>query len=589
MVNSVITAFGEPEDTGIIANNAETVFGLASLYDKHRWILNEVRKDCGLSVSDVLQMISGERVSIREKYKTAFAVTFDAPGMITGNIFDNWADVRGSLSRRLIIAYFNYHLKTSEVDSQLEVDIIKEVPRIMTKINRGYLAILDFMKTKGEKNLQNIWPKYFDDNVTKFIAKTDPIESFLASEWIMMPSKNPPAPVPAVDGKSVDPPALPFHCPLHVFREVFSAYCVAIAKTRPPKFDESVYISAFRRNSIVCTKEAGWTQPGRVLARNILSLPYPQGSDTIRMKGHYLIGVQIHPSKLPVPELIVQPGAATQTFTWKVHGQEPKQSYNYLDVDTKKMKPEEWAAIDAEEIEEEQRRVASVASDEKGGVEMDFGSDSESGDRRGGRGGLGVDDLMFLNDDERKAMDPDDLVEVEGDTVDATSFEVRVRDLLEVNRLLGPRKHRAANWRDQYREKSFDQRHLEHVKVVTTTWDAMFDTTVQGEVKLKGRPKMVLQSYYTPIMEADEYFKSELVRHRIAKDETRVRICLKWAGTIAPKVKIVQGLMDGFAGGAATRPVVSGGGGGGSQKRNRSNSSKPRRKPTVKKPRAKKD
>jgi hypothetical protein len=115
----VVSNFFEAEDVGQLSDMPEKNFGLSAIWDKLVFIAPEVTEKFGLNQADFQSMVSGERVSVAQKYKVAQSVDWGVPGMYAGNETMGYKDNSGSIQRRLVMFPFKYQVLPEDMDMEL--------------------------------------------------------------------------------------------------------------------------------------------------------------------------------------------------------------------------------------------------------------------------------------------------------------------------------------------------------------------------------------------------------------------------------------------------------------------------------------
>ena len=105
-LGALVEKLYEPQDVATIGNKIEAQFGLDGIYERLIWVCNEVRANFGLDQGHFQSMVTGERVPIGRKFKTALSVQWKSPGWLSGNEAFNYQDTSGSVARRTLVAEF---------------------------------------------------------------------------------------------------------------------------------------------------------------------------------------------------------------------------------------------------------------------------------------------------------------------------------------------------------------------------------------------------------------------------------------------------------------------------------------------------
>jgi len=173
-MGKVAMSVHDKKNVGILSSNIEVKFGLASIVDTFLWVCLELTKSFALPRSEFQSMISGEEMSISEKFKNARSVVWTVPGLLFGNEYPNWFDSAGSLSRRLVI--FRFWRRVVKSDMHLDEKLEKELPFLLIK---GRLAYQEFVDRWGNSSIWENLPQYFRDEQDRFRNACNPIRDFI--------------------------------------------------------------------------------------------------------------------------------------------------------------------------------------------------------------------------------------------------------------------------------------------------------------------------------------------------------------------------------------------------------------------------
>jgi hypothetical protein len=198
LILSIASSFFEDADVEFVSNDNQKGFGLETVHDKKIWMVKEVKHDFAIDQAQFQSMITGEEMSIMRKNKTALQVIWRVPGLLAGNEMANWSDNSGSISRRLILFYFNKRVSNS--DPNMAERLKQELPKLMHKCCRAYAqAVLFYGKSdlwaKNPRLLKKlaedpdfvyrgsrtILPSYFHFNKAGVKKQTHQMENFLAN------------------------------------------------------------------------------------------------------------------------------------------------------------------------------------------------------------------------------------------------------------------------------------------------------------------------------------------------------------------------------------------------------------------------
>jgi len=200
LILSIASNFFEEADVAFVANDQQKGFGLETIYDKKIWMVKEVKHDFvdHVDQAQFQSMITGEEMSIMRKNKSALQVVWKAPGILAGNEMANWSDNSGSISRRLMLFYFNQRVSNS--DPNLIYNIRQELPTLIHKCCRAYARAVSMYgrcdlwardpvlakKLEADPTLvfrgsRTILPSYFHFNKAGVKKQTHLMENFLAN------------------------------------------------------------------------------------------------------------------------------------------------------------------------------------------------------------------------------------------------------------------------------------------------------------------------------------------------------------------------------------------------------------------------
>lgn len=162
---------------GSCATDQQKTFGMEAFLKKYIIVQSEVRNNWGMEPSDFLKMIAGDVVKLQRKFKTAIDVVWRALMIMAGNEVMGWNDDHAAIARRLCIFAFNHAI---EVDMGLDSKLKSEVPRIICKCVRFYLARVHYFPRSKIP-----WPVYFEQSRERFLRATSPIFAFLRSKELI--------------------------------------------------------------------------------------------------------------------------------------------------------------------------------------------------------------------------------------------------------------------------------------------------------------------------------------------------------------------------------------------------------------------
>jgi hypothetical protein len=174
------------DNCAIFSNDMEKTFGISIILNKLVWLISEIRDYCKMAPSDMLSLITGEDLGMREKNKTPYSYMSKAQGAIFGNEWpNNIVDKGRSLKRRLAFNKFNRYVENSEKDDSIRRNILeKEVSGILFFTSIAYNSLLKFMKSHNIKNISNVWHYSFDENLKEIDKRTNPLNDFFESAYV---------------------------------------------------------------------------------------------------------------------------------------------------------------------------------------------------------------------------------------------------------------------------------------------------------------------------------------------------------------------------------------------------------------------
>jgi hypothetical protein len=162
---------------GTCSTRSEQTFGLQAFLDKFVIQNSEVKHGWRMELSDWLKMIAGDVVAVAKKFLIPEDVVWRSPFMMAGNEVMDWADEHGAAARRLLIFYFAQNITRS---SDLEARLHKELPLIILKSNRFYLAAVH-----AWREVPFPWPEYFNERRRHFMRNTSLVYKFLSSDNVV--------------------------------------------------------------------------------------------------------------------------------------------------------------------------------------------------------------------------------------------------------------------------------------------------------------------------------------------------------------------------------------------------------------------
>lgn len=250
LITKVFKKFYESEDVRTLSNNIERKFGLSGICDGFMFIAPEVKGDLCLEQAEFQSLVSGEDVSVAQKYEKPKSVEWKTPGILGGNEIPNWKDNSGSVLRRLLT--WNFGKQVKDADPKLDDKLDAEIPIILLKCVRAYL---DYSQKYSGVDIWNCVPKYFKLIQTQVAMVTNTLQNFLASEKVKY-------------GQDM-------FVPQKIFIQIFNQHCQEnnLGKV---KFNPDFYAGPFSSRDLEVRTEAV-TYKGRVYA----SQPVVYGIDVV--------------------------------------------------------------------------------------------------------------------------------------------------------------------------------------------------------------------------------------------------------------------------------------------------------------------
>jgi hypothetical protein len=178
---SLVKAFFEAGDVGVLSNNIEKQFGLSQFYDKFLFIAPEIKRDFSLDQAEFQSVVSGEDMVVAQKFKKPVSLVWRVPGILAGNEVPDWVDNSGSISRRVVV--FHFGKKVTQSNPHLAKRLREEIPALILKCNMGYSgSVMQFGQDDCWKHL----PDYFKETQRQMAQSTNALQSFLASDQVVL-------------------------------------------------------------------------------------------------------------------------------------------------------------------------------------------------------------------------------------------------------------------------------------------------------------------------------------------------------------------------------------------------------------------
>ena len=173
--------FYEGEDVGQMSDLPEKNFALSAIFNKFLFVAPEITNRFGLGQAEFQSMVSGELVSVAQKFKTAQAVEWKTPGMFAGNEPPGYRDNSGSIQRRMVIFPFPEQVQPEDMDMELPQKLKAESAKILYKCVWAYQEAAATYKKAG---IWSVLPKMILDAKEEMALSTNSLRHFLASEHV---------------------------------------------------------------------------------------------------------------------------------------------------------------------------------------------------------------------------------------------------------------------------------------------------------------------------------------------------------------------------------------------------------------------
>ena len=171
--------FYEGEDVGQMSDLPEKNFALSAIFNKFMFVAPEITERFGLGQAEFQSMVSGELVSVAQKFKTAQAIEWKTPGMFAGNEPPGYRDNSGSIQRRMIIFPFRKQVLPEHMDMELPEKLKAETARILFKCVWAYQEAAREHKKAG---IWSVLPATLQKAKEEMALSTNALRHFMASE-----------------------------------------------------------------------------------------------------------------------------------------------------------------------------------------------------------------------------------------------------------------------------------------------------------------------------------------------------------------------------------------------------------------------
>ena len=173
--------FYEGEDVGQMSDLPEKNFGLSAIFDKFLFVTPEVTEKFGLGQAEFQSMVSGELVSVAQKFKTAQAIEWTVPGMFAGNEPPGYRDNSGSIQRRMVIFPFQNQVQPEDMDMELPQKLKAETAKILFKCVWAYHEATRMYRKAG---IWSVFPSTLLKAKEEMSLSTNALRHFMASERV---------------------------------------------------------------------------------------------------------------------------------------------------------------------------------------------------------------------------------------------------------------------------------------------------------------------------------------------------------------------------------------------------------------------
>ena len=166
-------------DVGSLMSEGQRNFSVEHLYTKYMFLCMDADKKLTLSQTRWNQIVSGEKMSIEQKFKIPVETTWTATGAFAGNSYPPWVDQGGSMSRRLLVILFATVIK--KVDTGLKERCRAELAAFLKKCVSCYHYVVD---KHGHQGLweKGVLPIFFHKTKRLLQADTNSLQAFLSAD-----------------------------------------------------------------------------------------------------------------------------------------------------------------------------------------------------------------------------------------------------------------------------------------------------------------------------------------------------------------------------------------------------------------------
>ena len=185
-VIKVVQLMYNMRDIGVISNNIEKKFGLATIFNKTLFVVPELKGDFAMDQADFQSMVTGEELSLAQKNKMPLTGQWTVPGIMAGNESAGWEDKSGSISRRIVVFDFPNKVPLDKLNPNLINEIRdKEIPTIIRKAS---LAYHDALARFRGGDIWSVLPPRICEEKKRLQYSTNPLYAFINSDNLVLDS-----------------------------------------------------------------------------------------------------------------------------------------------------------------------------------------------------------------------------------------------------------------------------------------------------------------------------------------------------------------------------------------------------------------
>lgn len=183
-VIKVVQLMYNMRDIGVISNNIEKKFGLATIFNKTLFVVPELKGDFAMDQADFQSMVTGEELSLAQKNKMPLTGQWTVPGIMAGNESAGWEDKSGSISRRIVVFDFPNKVPLDKLNPNLINEIRdKEIPTIIRKASMAYHDALSRFR-RGD--IWSVLPPRICEEKKRLQYSTNPLYAFINSDNLVL-------------------------------------------------------------------------------------------------------------------------------------------------------------------------------------------------------------------------------------------------------------------------------------------------------------------------------------------------------------------------------------------------------------------